>query len=254
MPSPCSRSPHRRRPSRDRSRSRSQVHPENEGYKSKIKSRAATPDAIKVEPSDPVKIVKAPMVEDPKPLPQLRVVEIDAKAPLNPPPDTPNQPIKSPKLSPLQEDIKPEIKMVSPVSQSSEAFQAEDRRIVEKSESTSHKPSPQSPMHIQLQRSPSPSRALKNVHENTTRALPTGPQRNWPSRSPPRGPRSHPRQPMPPNSTSSYSSVPRGPRRGFPPTGPSSSFSSPASIASRHNLESKKGTKYPDPDLDVRPL
>ena len=88
--------------------------------------------------------------------------------------------------------------------------------------------------------------------ESTTRVLPTGPQRNWPSRSPPRGPRSHPRQPMPPSSAPSYGSIPRGPRRGFPPTGPSSSFPSPASTASRHNLESKKNVKTLDPDLDVR--
>jgi hypothetical protein len=57
---------------------------------------------------------------------------------------------------------------------------------------------------------------------------------------------------MPPSSAPSYSSTPRGPRRGFPPTGPSSSFSSPASIASRHNPELKKNAKPPDPDLDVR--
>jgi len=88
--------------------------------------------------------------------------------------------------------------------------------------------------------------------ESTARVLPTGPQRNWPSRSPPRGPRSHPRQPMPPSSAApSYGSIPRGPRRGFPPTGPSSLFSSPASIASRHNPESRKITKPLDPDLDI---
>jgi hypothetical protein len=90
--------------------------------------------------------------------------------------------------------------------------------------------------------------------ESTARVLPTGPQRNWPSRSPPRGPRSHPRQPMPPSSAPSYGSIPRGPRRGFPPTGPSSSFSSPASIALRHNPESKKILKTFDPDLDVRSI
>jgi len=88
------------------------------------------------------------------------------------------------------------------------------------------------------------------MSESTARVLPTGPQRNWP-RSPPRGPRSHPRQSMPPSSAPSYSSIPRGPRRGFPPTGPSSSFSSPASIASRHNPDSKKNTKTLDPDLDI---
>jgi hypothetical protein len=57
---------------------------------------------------------------------------------------------------------------------------------------------------------------------------------------------------MPPSSALLYSSTPRGPRRGFPPTGPSSSFSSPALIPSRHIPESKKISKHPDPDLDVR--
>ena len=194
------------------------------------------------------------MAEDRKQLSQLHVTGIDVKA-LNRPPDTLplNQPIsRSPKPSLSQVDIKPE---ASPVLQTLETMPAEDRGIIETIESASHlKTSPQSPKFIQAQRSQSPPRVPRNMPESTTRVLPTGPQRNWPSRSPPRGPRSHPRQPVPPNSAPSYGSIPRGPRRGFPPTGPSSSFSSPASIASRHNPEPKKNAKTLDPDLDVRSL
>jgi hypothetical protein len=202
------------------------------------------------------------MAEDRKNLSQLHVAEIDVKA-LNPPALdqsldtlTLNQPIsRNSKPSLSQVDIKPEIRMASPVLQTLETIPAENRGIIETIESASHlKTSPQSPMPIQAQRSPSPSRFPRNMPESTARVLPTGPQRIWPSRSPPRGPRSHPRQPMPPSSAPPYGSIPRGPRRGFPPTGPSSSFSSPASIASRHNLESKKNTKPLDPDLDVRSL
>lgn len=246
-----SRSPYRQRPSRDRSRSRSQLHPENEAHNSKIESRAASPDAIKVEPSDPLLNLEASMVEDHKQLSQLHIAEIDVKAPLNPPQDTLtlNQPInRSYKPSPSQDDIKPEMWMASSVPQTSETLPAEDREIME---GTSHKPSPQSPMPIQAQRSPSPPRPPRNVPESTARVLPNDTQRNWPSRSPPRAPRSHPRQPMPPGSVPSYGSTPRGPRRGFPPTGPASSFSSPASIVSRHNSDPKKNPKT-DPDLDVR--
>jgi hypothetical protein len=245
-----SRSPYCQRPSRDRSRSRSQVHLENDAHTSKIKSRAASPDLIKVEPSDPLLNLEASMVEDRKQLSQLHLAEIDVKPPLNSPRDTLslNQPInRSYKPSPSQDDIKLEMRMASSVPQTSETSPAEDREIME---GTSHKPSPQSPMPIQAQRSPSP-RPPANVLESTARALPNDPQRNWPSRSPPRGPRSHPRQPMPPGSAPSYGSTPRGPRRGFPPTGPASSFSSPASIVSRHNSDPKKNPKN-DPDLDVR--
>ena len=249
-----SRSPHRQRPSHDRSRSRSQVHPENEVHSSKIKSLAASPVAIKVEAPDPLLNVELPMAEDCKQLSQLHVSEIDVK-PLNPPPAL-NQPIsRSPKPSLSQVDIKPEIRMASPVLQNLETIPAKDRGIIETVESASHlKTNSQSPMPIQAQRSLTPPKFPSNMPESTARVLPTGPQRNWPSRSPPRGPRSHPRQPMPPSFAPSYSSIPRGPRRGFPPTGPSSSFSSPASIASRHNPESKKNTKTLDPDLDVRSL
>ena len=241
--SPHSRScsPYRQRPSRDRSRSRS--------HNSKIKSRAASLDTIKVEPSDPL---PNSMVEDCKQLSKLHIAENDVKAPLNPPQDTStlNQPIgRSYKSSPSQDDIKPEIRMASPVPQTSETLPAEDRKITETTESIGHKPSPQSPMLIQAQ-SPSPPRLPINVPESTARVLPTGPQRNWPSRSPPRGPRSHPRNPMP----MPPSSAPRAPRRGFPPTGPASSFSGPAPNTSRHNLDSKKNTKTLDPDLDVRSL
>jgi len=167
------------------------------------------------------------------------------------PQDSPilDQPIsRSYKPSPLQDDIKAEIRMASPVLQIPKTLPAEDRGIIE---STSHKPSPQSPMPTQAQKSPSPPRHPRNVPESTARVLPTGPQRNWPSRSPPRGPRSHPRQPMAPGSATSYGSTPRGPRRGFPPTGPASSFPIPTSIASRHNTESKKSGKSLDPDLDI---
>ena len=251
MASPRSRSPHRRRHSRDRSRSRSQIHLENEAHNPKIKSRAASPDAIKVEPSDSFPVLETSMIEDHKQLSRIHMAEIDVKAPLNPP-DTLilNQSFT---LSPSQDDIKPDIRTASPVPQTLEALPANDRGIIEKIESTSHKPSPQSPMPVQAQRSPSPPRPSRNVHEITARVPPTGPQRTWPSRSPPRGPRSHPRQPIPPSSVPSYGSVPRGPRRGFPPTGPSSSFSSPPSIGSRHNNpESKKIMKPLDPDLEVR--
>ena len=197
------------------------------------------------------------MAEDRKPLSQLHVAEIDVK-PLRPPPSnnsTLNQ--TSPKLSLSQVDIKPEIKpevrMASPVLQPLETKPAEDRRIIETTDSASHlKTSPQSPMPIQAQPSPSSPRFPRNMPESTARILPTGPHRNWPARSPPRGPRSHPRQPMPTSATPSYASIPRGPRRVFPPTGPSPSFSSPASIPSRHNPESKKNAKTLDPDLDVR--
>ena len=144
--------------------------------------------------------------------------------------------------------------MTSPVPQVLKPLPADNKGIVEKNESTSHiKHSPQSPIPIPAQQSPSPG-SPRNVHESTARILPTGTQRNWPARSPPRGPRSHPRQPMPPSSVPSYSSAPRGPRRGFPPTGPSASFSSPISIATRHNPESQKKMKPPDPDLEVRSL
>ncbi|KAF8797875.1 hypothetical protein BYT27DRAFT_7218677 [Phlegmacium glaucopus] len=192
------------------------------------------------------------MVEDRKQPSQPHVAEADVKAPPNPPPDTPtpNLTTRSLKLSPSQDDVKPEIRMASPVPQILDASPSDEQRITEKFESTSHKPSPQSPAPIQAQRSPSPPRPPRNIHETITRVPPTGPQRNWPSRSPPRGPRSHPRQPIPPSGPS-YGSTPRGPRRGFPPTGPSSSFSSPASITSRHNPESKKNTKLLDPDLDI---
>ena len=255
-----SRSPHRQRSSHDRSRSRSQV-PETEAHNSKIKSRAASPVAIKVEASDPLLNVEVPMTEDRKQLSQLHVAEIDVK-PLYRSPDALilNQLIsKSPKLSlsqaDIKPDIKPEIKMASPVLQTLDTISAEDRGVIETIESASHlKTSPQSPMPIQAQPSPSSPRFPKNVPESTARVLPTGPQRNWPSRSPPRGPRSHPRQPIPSSSAPPYGSIPRGPRRGFPPTGPSSSFPSPASIASRHNLEPKKNAKTLDPDLDVRSL
>ena len=255
--SPHSRScsPHRQRSSHRRSRSRSQVHPETEAHNFKIKSRAASPVAIKVEAGDPLLNVEVPMAEDRKQLSQLHVAEIDVNA-LSPPDTlTLNQPTsRSPKLSLPQVDIKPEIQVVSPVLQSLETIPAEDRGIIETIESASHlKTSPQSPMPIQAQPSPSSPRFPKNMHESTARVLPTGPQRNWLSRSPPRGPRSHPRQPMPPSSAP-YGSIPRGPRRGFPPTGPSSSFSSPASIPSRHNPEAKKIIKTLDPDLDVRSL
>jgi hypothetical protein len=251
--SPHSRScsPRRQRSSHHRSRSRSQVHPETEAHNFRIKSRAASPVAIKVEARDPLLNVEVPMAEDRKQS-RLHVAEIDVKA-LYPPPDTLtlNQPIsRSPKPSLSQVDIKPEIRMASPVLQTLETIPTEDRGIIETIESASHlKTSPQSSMPIQAQPSPSSPRFPRNMPESTARVLPTGPQRNWPSRSPPRGPRSHPRQPMPPNSAPSYGSIPRGPRRGFPPTGPSSSFSSPAS---RHNPESKKNAKTLDPDLDVR--
>jgi len=190
------------------------------------------------------------MAEDHKQLSQLHVAEIDVKG-LFPPPDTLtlNQPIsRSPKLSPSQVDIKPGIRMASPVLQTIETIPAEVPGKIETIESHL-KTSSQSPMPIQAQRSPSPPRFPRNMPESTTRVLATGSQRNWPSRSPPRGPRSHPRQAIP--TCSAYGSVPRGPRRGFPPVGPSSSFSSPASIASRHNPESKKNTKTLDPDLDI---
>jgi hypothetical protein len=258
-----SRSPHRH----DRSPSRSQVHPETEAHNSQIKSREASP-VIKLEACDPLINVEVPMAEDLKPMSQLHVAEIDVK-PLYPPPDTltSNQP--SPKPTLLQVDVKPEIvnfdrkrrsepsssMMASPVPQTLETKPAEDRGIIETTESASHlKTSPQSPMPIQVQPSPSSPRYPRNMPESTARVLPTGPQRNWPPRSPPRGPRSHPRQPMPPSAVPSYSSIPRGPRRGFPPTGPSSSFPSPPTIPSRHNPESKKNTKTLDPDLDVRSL
>lgn len=246
-----SRSPYHRRPSRDRSRSRSQVYPENEVHNSKIKSRPASPDTLEVEQSDPLLISEAPMVEDHNPLSQFHVAEVDVKAPLNTPPDTStlNQTVGSSKLSPSQDDIKPEIRTASPVPQTLETLLTDDQKTIEKIKSISHKPSPQSPISFQAQRSPSPPRAPKNMYESTARALPTGLQQNWP-RSPPRQPRSHLRQqPMPPSSAPSYSSAPRAPRRGFPPTGPSSSFSSPAS---RHNPELKKTTKPLDPDLEVR--
>ena len=246
MASSRSRSRSRSSYRRDRSRSRSQSHPENEAHNSKVKSRAAGPDTFKVEPSDPLSNLEAPIVEDRKP--QLRTAEIDVKVP---PQDSPilDQPIsRSYKPSPSLDDIKPEIRMASPVLQISETLPAEDRGMIE---STSHKPSPQSPIPIQAQKSPSPPRHPRNVPESTARVLPTGPQRNWPSRSPPRGPRSHPR-PMASGSVTSYGSTPRGPRRGFPPTGPASSFPIPTSIASRHNTESKKAGKPSDPDLDVR--
>lgn len=253
--SPHSRScsPHRQKSSQHRSRSRSQVHPETEAHNPKIKSRAASPVAIKVEASESLLNVEVPMEEDRKQLPQLHVADVKG---LYPPPDilTLNQPIsRSPKSSLSQVDIKPVIRMTSPVLQTLETIPAEDRGIVETIESANHlKTSPQSPMPFQAQPSPSSPRFPRNLPESTARVLPTGPQRNWPSRSPPRGPRSHPRQPMPLSSTPSYGSIPRGPRRGFPPTGPSSSFSTPASIATRHNPESKKNIKTLDPDLDVR--
>ena len=248
-----SRSPHHH----DRSPSRSQVHLETEAHNPKTKSRAASPVAIKLEACDALLNVEVPMAEDRKPLSQPHVAEVDVK-PLNPPPDTLtlNQPIsRSPNPSLSQVDIKPEIRMASPVLQTLETKPAGDREIIETIESASQlKTSPQSPMPIQAQPSPSSPRFPRNMPESAARVLPTGPQRNWPSRSPPRGPRSHPRQPIPPSVAPSYGSVPRGPRRGFPPTGPSSSFSSPASIPSRHNPESKKNAKTLDPDLDVRSL
>jgi hypothetical protein len=179
--------------------------------------------------------------------------------PLHSPSDdlTLNQPSPRPSLSQvdIKPEIKPEIRMASPVPQNSETKPAEDRGIIETTESASHlKISPQSPMPIHAQPSPSSPRFPRNMPESTARVLPTGPQRNWPPRSPPRGPRSHPRQPMPTSAAPSYASIPRGPRRGFPPTGPSSSFSSPATIPSRHNPEAKKNAKTLDPDLDVRSL
>ena len=198
------------------------------------------------------------MAEDRKPLSQPHVAEIDVK-PLYPLSDSLTLSQRSPKPSLSQVDIKPEIKpeirMASPVPQTLETKPAEDRGIIETTESASHlKTSPRSPMPIQAQPSPSSPRFPRNMPESTARVLPTGPQRNWPPRSPPRGPRSHPRQPMPLSVAPSYASIPRGPRRGFPPTGPPSSFSTPASILSRHNPETKKNTKTLDPDLDVRSL
>ncbi|KIM49281.1 hypothetical protein M413DRAFT_438463 [Hebeloma cylindrosporum] len=82
---------------------------------------------------------------------------------------------------------------------------------------------PTGPRDAKCSPSPRPSRSTNEF----IRAVPTGPQRGWAPRSPPRGPRNHPRPMVVPHQAphqapaSSYQG-PRGPRRGFQPSAPSS--------------------------------
>ncbi|KAF8163147.1 hypothetical protein B0H34DRAFT_309465 [Crassisporium funariophilum] len=245
--SPRAQSPAYRRRSQDRSHSpaprarivASTSTPSKEQSVPRNKSRATTPVDAEVE---------KPVLAPTQPSASVEVVEQQVGSPdiksISPPDPPISYQTHSPKIpSPVEKMDEEQTTLILPVPQNLPASPGDQKKL-DFPESKVDRRSPLPPQNVarnQTRRSPSPPRYPR--HDNAGRGPPTGPQRGWAPRSPPRGPRGHPKSmAMSQGSTASYPTAPRGPRRGHPPTGPSSSYSSPAVTVQK---------QFPDADVKI---